>query len=70
MTIIGDSDLVIKFMKRINKPAKHELVVKIDAAQLWVRRWKKTGGTVTFEHVPWKFNRWADWLGRVAARWK
>ena len=70
MIIRGDSDLLIKFMKRINKLAKRELVVKIDAAQLWVRHWKKLGGNFTFEHVPRKFNQWADWLGRVAARWK
>lgn len=62
--VLGDSHLVISFLKRQAVPNRKELVVTTRNAQELTRTWK--GVKVTYSHVPRTENTWADWLARVA----
>lgn len=42
----------------------------VDEVGRWRREWCRAGGTIKFAHVKREWNTWADWIGRVAARWE
>jgi len=62
--VMGDSHLVISFLRREAVPSRRELVLATREAHDLVRSWQ--GVRVTYQHVPRERNQWADWLARQA----
>jgi ribonuclease HI len=60
VAVVGDSDLIIKFMTKAYKPQKKDLVRLVKEGRDLIATNRKIN--FVFLHVPRLQNQWADWL--------
>ena len=63
MVVLGDSHLVISFMRGLFKPKLRELVTLVRRCKEVAR---KLPYRVIYAHIPREENQWADFLSKVA----